>query len=90
MGHHPGDFLLSMANKSTPLQDFLDNRLPLPEAEIVSEMFKVIAVAVRCIEPDPSHRPTMQQVIKVFTTSEGPDDHFDYLHTGIVIPACWP
>jgi hypothetical protein len=32
----------------------------------------------------------MQQVIKVFTTSEGPDDHFDYLHTGIVIPACWP
>jgi serine/threonine protein kinase len=89
MGHHPGDFISSMAKKSTQLEDFLDIRLPLPEAEIVSEIFEVIVVAVRCIEPDPSHRPTMQQAIKVFTTTEGPDDHLDYLHTGIVIPACW-
>jgi serine/threonine protein kinase len=86
MGHHPGDFLSSMANKSTQLEDLLDIRLPLPETEIASEIFKVVVVAVRCIEPDPSHRPTMQDVIKVFSTSEGADD---YLHTDIAIPPCW-
>ncbi|KAI4991536.1 hypothetical protein ZWY2020_039922 [Hordeum vulgare] len=87
MGHHPGDFLSSMANKSTLLENLLDTRLPLPEAEIASDIFKVIAVAVRCIEPDPSHRPMMQQVIKVSSTAEGTAK--DYLHTGIAIPACW-
>jgi serine/threonine protein kinase len=86
MGHHPGDFLSSMANKSTQLEDLLDIRLPLPETEIASEIFKVVVVAVRCIEPDPSHRPTMQDVIKVFSTSEGADD---YLHIDIAIPPCW-
>jgi serine/threonine protein kinase len=49
MGHHPGDFISSMAKKSTQLEDFLDIRLSLPEAEIVNEIFKVIVVAVRCI-----------------------------------------
>ncbi|KAM0895201.1 hypothetical protein ACQ4PT_023974 [Festuca glaucescens] len=89
MGHHPGDFLSSLANKSTQLEDFLDIRLTLPEADIASEIFRVVAVAVRCIEPDPSHRPTMQEVIKVFSTSEGPDVYLDYLHTDIAIPPCW-
>jgi serine/threonine protein kinase len=86
MGHHPGDFLSSMANKITQLEDLLDIRLPLPETKIASEIFKVVVVAVRCIEPDPSHRPTMQDVIKVFSTSEGAND---YLHTDIAIPPCW-
>ncbi|CAM0948845.1 unnamed protein product [Alopecurus aequalis] len=89
MGHHPGEFLSSMAKKSRPLEDFLDIRLPLPEAEIASEIFKVAEVAVRCIEPDPSHRPTMQEVIRVFSTTQGPDDYLDYLHIDIAIPACW-
>ncbi|KAM0876600.1 hypothetical protein ACQ4PT_036068 [Festuca glaucescens] len=89
MGHHPGDFLSSIARKSTLLEDLLDTRLQLPEAEITSEIFKVVVVAVRCIEPDPSHRPTMQQAIKVYSTVEGPDDHVDYLRTNIAIPACW-
>ncbi|CAM0950528.1 unnamed protein product [Alopecurus aequalis] len=86
MGHHPGDFLSSMANKTTPLEDLLDIRLPLPEAEIASEIFKVVAVAVSCIKPDPSPRPTMEEVIKVLCTTEGPDG---YLHNDIAIPACW-
>jgi serine/threonine protein kinase len=77
IGHHPGDFLSSIAKKSTLLQDLLDTRLPPPEAETASKICKVIAVAVRCIEADPSDRPTMQQVIKVFSTTEGPDDHHD-------------
>jgi serine/threonine protein kinase len=89
MGHHPGDFLSSMANRSTQLEDLLDTRLPLPEAEIASEIFEVVVVAVRCIEPDPSLRPTMQEVIKVFSTAEGPDYCLDYLHTDIAIPPCW-
>jgi serine/threonine protein kinase len=89
MGHHPGGFLSSMANKSTPLMDLLDIRLPLPEAEIASAILKVITMAIWCIEPDPSHRPTMQQAIKVFSTTERPDKHFDYLQTDIVIPASW-
>jgi serine/threonine protein kinase len=89
MGHHPGGFVSSMANKSTPFEDLLDIRLPLPEAEIASKILEVITVAIRCIEPDPSHRPTMQQAIKVFSTTERPDDHLDYLQTDVVIPASW-
>jgi len=90
MGHHPGDFLSSMDNKTTLLGNLLDTRLPHPEAEIASEIFQVIVIAVRCIEPDPSHRPTMQQVTKVFSTAErSPANNLDYLHTAIVIPACW-
>ncbi|KAI4991539.1 hypothetical protein ZWY2020_039925 [Hordeum vulgare] len=89
MGHHPGDFLSSMANKSTPLEDLLDIRLPFPETEITSQIFKVIAFAVCCIEPNPSHRPTMQQAIKVFSTTERPDEQLDYLQIHIVIPSTW-
>ncbi|VAH99920.1 unnamed protein product [Triticum turgidum subsp. durum] len=91
MGHHPGDLLSSMDNnQSTPLVKFLDTRLPLPEAKIASEIFKVIAVAVRCIEPDPAHRPTMKQVIKAFSTADqSPANNVDYFQTAIVIPACW-
>jgi serine/threonine protein kinase len=89
MGHHPGDFLSLMAKKCTLLENLLDTRLPLPEADISSQIFKVITVAVWCIEPDPSHRPTMQQAIKVYSTFEGPNDHLDYLHTDITIPANW-
>ncbi|KAM3206076.1 hypothetical protein ACQJBY_061635 [Aegilops geniculata] len=90
MGHHPGDFLSSIANKIRLLRNLLDTRLPLPGAEIASEMFQVIVAAVRCVEPNPSYRPTMQQVLKVFSTVErSPTDNLDYLNTGIVIPACW-
>uniref|UniRef100_A0A0E0CLV3 non-specific serine/threonine protein kinase n=1 Tax=Oryza meridionalis TaxID=40149 RepID=A0A0E0CLV3_9ORYZ len=61
MGCHPGDFLLSlsMAKESTTLKDLLDARLPLPEAETTSEIFRVIMAAVQCLDPNPSHRPTM-------------------------------
>ncbi|KAI4963494.1 hypothetical protein ZWY2020_014012 [Hordeum vulgare] len=90
MGHHPGDFLSflsSMDKRSTIPKNLLDTRLPFPKIEIANEIFKVIAIAVRCIEPDPSHRPTMQDAIKVFSADEGPGN-LDYLHTDIGIPAC--
>ena len=91
MGHHPGDFLSSMDNnkKSTSIEKLLDTRLPLPEVEVATKIFQVVAIAVRCIEPDPSHRPTMQQVTKVLSAAERPANNLDYLHTSIVIPACW-
>uniref|UniRef100_A0A8R7QX74 non-specific serine/threonine protein kinase n=1 Tax=Triticum urartu TaxID=4572 RepID=A0A8R7QX74_TRIUA len=91
MGHHPGDLLSSMDNhnRSTLLGNLLDTCLPLPEADIASKIFQVVVVAVRCIEPDPSHRPTMQHVIKVFSTAKrSPANNLDYLHTTIAIPAC--
>uniref|UniRef100_A0A8I6XLE4 non-specific serine/threonine protein kinase n=1 Tax=Hordeum vulgare subsp. vulgare TaxID=112509 RepID=A0A8I6XLE4_HORVV len=90
MGHHPGDFLSflsSMDKRSTIPKNLLNTRLPFPKTEIANEIFKVIAIAVRCIEPDPSHRPTMQDAIKVFSADEGPGN-LDYLHTDIGIPAC--
>ncbi|XP_051186165.1 uncharacterized protein [Lolium perenne] len=89
MGHHPGDFLSSMANKSTPFEDFLDIRLPLPEDEIASEIINVVGAAIWCLQPDPSQRPTMQEVINVFSTTKGCDQYLDYLHTDIAIPASW-
>ena len=92
MGHHPGDFLSSMDNnnRGTLLENLLDTRLPHPEAKIGSEIFQVAIVAVRCINPDPAHRPTMQQVLKKFSTYEQTcSNDLDYLHTAIVIPACW-
>ncbi|KAI4991535.1 hypothetical protein ZWY2020_039921 [Hordeum vulgare] len=89
MGHHPGDFLSSMANKSTSLENLLDIRLPFPETEIASEIFKMMTFAVCCIEPNPSYRPTMQQAIKVFSATERPDGQLDYLTTDILIPSTW-
>ncbi|XBI84533.1 hypothetical protein VPH35_092825 [Triticum aestivum] len=89
MGHHPGDFLSSLSSmdkKNTIPKDLLDIRLPFPKAEIANEIFKVIAIAVRCIEPDPSNRPMMQDAIKVFSADEGPGN-LDYLHTENVMTA---
>ena len=89
MGHHPRDYLSSMDKRSTLLENLLDTRLPPPEVEITSEIFKVVTVAVQCIEPNPSHRPTMQQVAKVLSRAERPANDLDYLHADIIIPACW-
>ncbi|KAM0884736.1 hypothetical protein ACQ4PT_030799 [Festuca glaucescens] len=87
MGNHPGDFLSSMDNKTILLGNFLDTRLKLPEAEIASEIFHVITVVLRCIASNPSHRPTMQEVLKVFSTAkQSPTNDIDYLHTSIAIP----
>lgn len=91
MGHHPGEFLSSLsstARKSVLLKHMLDTRLPIPEAAVPRQIFEVIMVAVRCIEANPLLRPAMQDAIKVLSMNGGPSD-LDYLHTEIVIPACW-
>jgi serine/threonine protein kinase len=87
MGCHPGDFLLSlsMAKESTTLKDLLDARLPLPEAETTSEIFRVIMAAVQCLDPNPLHRPTMLHVTRMFSTAEVHGNR-DHLHADIIIP----
>uniref|UniRef100_A0A0D9YTJ3 non-specific serine/threonine protein kinase n=1 Tax=Oryza glumipatula TaxID=40148 RepID=A0A0D9YTJ3_9ORYZ len=87
MGCHPGDFLLSlsMAKESTTLKDLLDARLPLPEAETTSEIFRVIMAAVQCLDPNPLHRPTTLHVTRMFSTAEVHGNR-DHLHADIIIP----
>ncbi|XP_052143034.1 probable leucine-rich repeat receptor-like protein kinase At1g35710 [Oryza glaberrima] len=88
MGHHPGDLLssLSMASKCTSLEDLLDTRLPLPKAETTTEIFRMITAAVLCLDPNPTCRPTMRHVTRMFSTVEGPSNT-EHLHADIVISA---
>ncbi|KAL5228107.1 hypothetical protein ABZP36_016372 [Zizania latifolia] len=86
MGSHPGDFISSIScptKKSTPMKDLLDTRLPLPEGEIAKQIFGLITVALQCLDPNPSTRPTMRSAIQKFSTIAGTVD-LDYLHTDIM------
>lgn len=90
MGHHPGDLLSSLlssgARKSTSLKDLLDTRLPLPESETATEILKFTMVAVQCLAPNPSRRPSMKHAVSVLlSTAPGPCNP-DYLDTDIFIP----
>uniref|UniRef100_A0A0D3F6A3 non-specific serine/threonine protein kinase n=1 Tax=Oryza barthii TaxID=65489 RepID=A0A0D3F6A3_9ORYZ len=67
------------------LKDLLDARLPLPEAETTSEIFRVIMAAVQCLDPNPLHRPTMLHVTRMFSTAEVHGNR-DHLHADIIIP----
>uniref|UniRef100_A0A8R7U3L1 non-specific serine/threonine protein kinase n=2 Tax=Triticum urartu TaxID=4572 RepID=A0A8R7U3L1_TRIUA len=62
MGSHPGDLLssLSLATKNNfvCMRDLLDSRLALPDAESAIEIYCMLSVAVQCLEPLPSRRPT--------------------------------
>ncbi|KAI4964096.1 hypothetical protein ZWY2020_008390 [Hordeum vulgare] len=91
MGSHPGDLLssLSLAIKDNVvrLHDLLDTRLVLPDAETAREIYRMLSVAVRCLEPSPSRRPTARRVSDELSTSKSCEDHVDYLHTGITFPA---
>ncbi|KAI4964098.1 hypothetical protein ZWY2020_008392 [Hordeum vulgare] len=58
MGSHPGDLLSSLSsatkNNVVCLQDLLDSRLVVPDAETAREIYYIISVAVQCLEPSPS------------------------------------
>uniref|UniRef100_M8BEM7 non-specific serine/threonine protein kinase n=1 Tax=Aegilops tauschii TaxID=37682 RepID=M8BEM7_AEGTA len=87
MGSHPGDFLssLSLANKINVvcLQDLLDPRLTIPNAETARGIYCMLSVAAQCLEPRPSHRPTARQASDELSTIKARGDHVDYLHAGI-------
>jgi serine/threonine protein kinase len=93
MGSHPGDLLSSMyltTNKNDVcLKDLLDSRLELQDADTAREIYTMLSVAVQCLEPNPSRRPTARHVSDELSaeikTCE--DHHADYLHTVLTIPA---
>nr|XP_025880676.1 MDIS1-interacting receptor like kinase 2 isoform X2 [Oryza sativa Japonica Group] len=86
MGSHPGDFVSSIScpsKKSTPMKDLLDTRLPPPAGEVASEIFGLITVAIQCLHPNPSTRPTMPSAIHLFSKFSRAVD-LDYLHADIM------
>uniref|UniRef100_A0A453A709 non-specific serine/threonine protein kinase n=1 Tax=Aegilops tauschii subsp. strangulata TaxID=200361 RepID=A0A453A709_AEGTS len=91
MGSHPGDLLSSLSpatmNNELCLQDLLDSRLVLPDAGISRDIYLMLTVAVRCLEPSPSRRPTARRVGDELSTIKACEDHVDYLHAGITFPA---
>uniref|UniRef100_A0A453A6K4 non-specific serine/threonine protein kinase n=1 Tax=Aegilops tauschii subsp. strangulata TaxID=200361 RepID=A0A453A6K4_AEGTS len=91
MGSHPGDLLSSLSlattNNELCLQDLLDSRLMLPDAETARDIYRVLTVAARCLEPSPSRRLTARRVGDELFTIKAREDHVDYLHAGITFPA---
>jgi len=86
MGSHPGDILSDLFctdKKNTSLEDLLDTRLPLPEAEAASEIFVLLKVALQCLDPNPANRPTMQSAIKKLSAAPITDD-VDYLRADLM------
>ncbi|XP_044367750.1 MDIS1-interacting receptor like kinase 2-like [Triticum aestivum] len=91
MGSHPGDFLssLSLATKNNVvcLLDLLDPRLMIPDAETAREIYRILSVAVQCLEPNPSHRPTARRASDELSTIKGGEGQVDFLQAGITFPA---
>ncbi|KAI4998864.1 hypothetical protein ZWY2020_054206 [Hordeum vulgare] len=91
MGSHPGNLLssLSLATKKNVvcLHDLLDPRLVTPDAETARQIYYILSVAVRCLEPSPSHRPTARRASDELSWIKACEDHVDYLHANITFPA---
>ncbi|KAM0840373.1 hypothetical protein ACQ4PT_059706 [Festuca glaucescens] len=92
MGSHPGDLLASLymttSKNGVCLKDLLDSRLELPDAETAREIYGVLSVAVRCLEPNPSCRPTARCASDELSAGSKTceDHHVDYLHADFTIP----
>ncbi|XP_037427600.1 MDIS1-interacting receptor like kinase 2-like [Triticum dicoccoides] len=91
MGSHPGDFLSSLSlatkNNGVCLLDLLDPRLVIPDAETAREIYRILSVAVQCLEPNPSHRPTARRASDELSTIKGGEGQVDFLQAGITFPA---
>jgi len=72
VGRHPGDLLSSLQSTSTQslkLCQVLDQRLPLPNNDIViRDIIHVAVVAFSCLNVNPHSRPTMKRVSQSFVT----------------------
>ena len=91
MGCHPGDFLSSVylaTNKNdVSLKDLLDSRLELPDAETSREIYGMISVAVLCVEPNPTRRPTARRASDELNVGiRTLEDHVDCLHASLAVP----
>ena len=72
VGRHPGDLLSSLQSTSTQslkLCQVLDQRLPLPNNDIViRDIIHIAVVAFACLNVNPRSRPTMKRVSQSFVT----------------------
>lgn len=67
-GKHPGEIVFSVASPSAQklvLEDFLDQRLPTPSAQVQDELRKIMKIAIACLHSNPQSRPTMQMISQV-------------------------
>ncbi|KEH21564.1 putative protein kinase RLK-Pelle-LRR-XI-1 family [Medicago truncatula] len=76
VGKHPEDILASLQSPSTQsikLCQVLDQRIPLPNNEIViRDIIQVAVVAFACLNLNPRSRPTMKCVSESFATELTP------------------
>jgi hypothetical protein len=89
-GSHPGELLSSLPlptrNNDVCLQDMLDSRLELPDAETAREIYCILSVAVQCLEKSPSRRLTARRASDELSAIKECEDHIDYLHARLTIP----
>ncbi|KEH21568.1 LRR receptor-like kinase family protein [Medicago truncatula] len=76
VGRHPEDILSSLQSNSTQsvkLCQVLDQRLPLPNNDVViRDIIHVAVVAFACLNINPRSRPTMKRVSQSFVTELTP------------------
>ncbi|XP_037488522.1 MDIS1-interacting receptor like kinase 2-like [Triticum dicoccoides] len=89
-GCHPGDLLSSFSlrskNNDVYLKDLLDLRLVLPDAATTREIYSMLSVAVQCLEPSPSRRPTAWHARDELSTIKACANHIDFIHARLTIP----
>ncbi|KAF6998264.1 hypothetical protein CFC21_050798 [Triticum aestivum] len=89
-GCHPGDLLSSLSlrtkNNDVYLKDLLDLRLVLPDAATTREIYSMLRVAVQCLEPSPSRRPTARHASDELSTIKACANHIDFIHARLIIP----
>ncbi|TYG52379.1 hypothetical protein ES288_D09G023300v1 [Gossypium darwinii] len=81
MGKHPEEMLSWLSSPTSlvnmKLIDVLDNRLPLPTSQLVTQnLVHVATLAFACLNPQPKSRPTMKEVCEEFLSR----------HTSLGIP----
>ncbi|XP_044954815.1 MDIS1-interacting receptor like kinase 2-like [Hordeum vulgare subsp. vulgare] len=91
MGFHPGDLLSSLSlttKRNVCMKDLLETRIMLPDAETAREIYNMLSVAVKCLEPNPSRRPTARRATdELSAVIKTCKDDVDYLHADLTIPA---
>ena len=76
MGKHPGDLILSLSTSTTstihnmPLNDVLDQRLPIPTNQVASDLLHIPKIAIACLHTCAQSRPTMQQLSQEISTQK--------------------
>ena len=75
MGKHPGDLILSLSTSTStihnmPLNDVLDQRLPIPTNQVASDLLHIPKIAIACLHTCAQSRPTMQQVSQEISTQK--------------------